>query len=82
MNTTNKPSRIANITKTINGFYVIAYTLMQEGHYQCISHAPYSKQPVFPSLDEALAFIKGFSVDSNNITLNGEHLFFPTNLIK
>jgi hypothetical protein len=61
---------IATITHTIDpidAYWVTVQTQMIEGHYQTISHAPFSRQPRFDTEEQALAFIARFGVESSAI---------------
>lgn len=66
-----KPIRIATIHEVpyLPAYFVTVSSLAPEGHYQCISHAPFSEQPQFATRPEADAFVAQFGVLPGNVTV-------------
>ena len=52
--------RKATVTFYGGLYYVTVETQMTEGHFQVISHAPFSKEPKFDTKDQAVSFAKSF----------------------
>lgn len=58
--------------------FVTVYAPTLEGSYQCVSHAPFSKQPSFADLSEAKKFAASFGVTEENINVHSHRAYAAT----